>query len=126
MTEVNPPVEWNDRGPLSLERQLAESRRFYVTGIIENALRHDPRTGRSTPAPMRWGDIIEAESPRQAEDAARNLVHDMEDDGRRGNLWVAGVYQLNVDLDGNLGEPAFLQMDDYAKYVDPDLSDALS
>lgn len=110
---------------IPLERQLAEARRYYVTGVIENALQHNPRTGRSDPAPMRWGEIIEADSPRQAEDLARDLVAEMEDDGRRGNLWVSGVYQLNVDLDGNLGDPAFLQMDDYAKYVDPDRTDLL-
>ena len=107
---------------IPLERQLKESRRYYVCGVIENALRYDSRSERSTPAPMRWADVIEAESPRQAEDLARAIVHDMVDQGRHGNLWVAGVYQLNVDLDGQLGDPALVPADTaYAFYVDPDL-----
>jgi hypothetical protein len=101
-------------GPLGLDAQLREARRYYVTGIIENA----------DPAPQRWGEAVDAESPRQAEDAARQQVAGTTAPGRgRGNLWVAGVYQLNLDADGFLLDPPLVMVDGYAKYVDPDRTD---
>lgn len=101
---------------IPLEVQLKEAGRFYVCGVIENG----PN------GPQRWAEVIEAVSARQAEDLAREQVQTMVADSRHGNLWVAGVYQLNVtDADGNLGDPAFLSVDTYAKYVDPDQTDEL-
>lgn len=108
---------------ISLERQLAEARRYYVCGIIENATRYNPHSGRDEPAPMRWADVFDAESPQQAEDQAVETVRNMVDRGRRGNLWVAGVYQLDITVDGELGDPPFIPADSYAKYVNRDLTD---
>lgn len=114
MTAVGP----DDQAPpplpaLSLERQLAEAGRYYVCGVIENG----PN------GPERYADSFTADSPRQAEDQARAEVHGMVAAGRHGNLWVAGVYQLNLGPDGELLDPPLLAVDSYAKYVDPDLTD---
>lgn len=111
---------------IDLERSMREAGRYYVCGIIENALRHDPRTGRDEPAPMRYAEVFDAGSPQEAEDQAVELVRGMVDRGRRGNLWVAGVYQLNVDADGALLDPPLQAVDTYAKYVNRDLTDELT
>lgn len=121
MTQGAEPSATSGRGPLPLERQMQEARRYYVCGIIENSVRWDGFGWATTP--QRFANVYDANSPEQAEDFAMEEVRNMVHEGRRGNLWVAGVYQLNVDIDGRIGEPAFLNVDRYAKYVNRDLTD---
>lgn len=103
-----------------LETQIKESTRFLVSGIIENG----------PCGPQRWCNWYDADSARQAEDFARQEVEGEIAEGRHGNLWVANVFQLQYELGKGEDHPEdyarILQMDTYAKYVNPDQTDEIA
>ncbi len=89
-----------------IEQAIQESSRYLVVGLVDN----DPV------APVRWAAVYQAESARQAEDMAREEVHEEVVDGLHGHLLVAGVYQLDIDTT----EVQIIRADKYARYADPD------